>query len=106
MELTLPAKPVAEENRDLAGQVYALAMVVVEQKSREQVAGKVCRDLEDTIVWERSELPGAVHRCGDAEESLAQERSETQHLRNVINDILAHQIDNADLISALWENIA
>jgi len=72
-ELTSPAKPAAEENRYLAGQVYALAMVVVEQKSREQVAGKVCRDLEDTIVWERLELSGAVHRCGDAEESLARD---------------------------------
>ncbi len=70
-ELKSPAKPAAEENRYLAGQVYALAMVVVEQKSREQVAGKVCWDLEDTIVWERSESSGAVHRCGDVEESLA-----------------------------------
>ncbi len=36
---------------------------------------------------------------------MAREWSETQRLRNVINDILACQIDNADLISALWENI-
>ena len=104
-ELTLPAKPAAEENRDLAGHVYVLAMVVVEQKSQEQVAGKVCRDLEDTIVGEWSELSGAIHRCRDAEELLAREWSETQHLRNVINNILACQIDNADLISALRENI-
>jgi chromosome segregation ATPase len=104
-ELTSPAKPVAEENRDLDGQVYALAMVVVEQKSREQVAGKVCRDLEDTIVRERSELSLAVHMCRDAEESLAREQSETQRLRNVIDYISARQIDNADLISALRENI-
>ncbi len=33
-ELTLPAKPAAEEDRDLDGQIYALAMVVVEQKTR------------------------------------------------------------------------
>ena len=104
-ELTLPAKPAAEENRDLAGHVYVLAMVVVEQKSQEQVAGKVCRDLEDTIVRERSELSLAVHMCRDAEESLAREQSETQRLRNVIDYISAHQIDNADLISALRENI-
>ncbi len=104
-ELTSPAKPAAEENRDLASQVYALAMVVVEQKSREQVYGKVCRDLEDTLVRERSELSSTVHMCRDVEESLTRKRSETQRPCNVIDYVSARQIDNADLISALRENI-
>ena len=100
-----PTKPAAEENRDLADLAYALAMVVVEQKSREQVAGKYCRDLEDKLDRLYSELSATVINCRDTEESLAQEWTETQRLHNVIDYISAGQNNNAELISTLRENI-
>ena len=76
-DLTSPAKPAVDENRDMAGQIHALAIVVKYQKSRELTAAYRIRALED---------------------SLAQERLDNQRQRLANN--------NADLIFALRENIA
>jgi len=85
-DLTLPAKPAVDENRNLAGQSHALAIVVKHQKSRELTAAYRIRALED---------------------SLARERLDNQRHRDYIANLWARlENNNADLIFALRENIA
>jgi len=84
-DLTSPAKPSVDKNRNMAGQIHALAIVVKHQKSRELTAAYRIRALED---------------------SLARERSDNQRQREYIDDLSARLTNNnADLIFALRENI-
>ena len=86
MDLTLPAKPAVDENRDMAGQIYALSIVIQNQKSQVLTAAYRIRALED---------------------SLARERLDNQRHRDYIDDLMARLENNNDyLIFALRENIA
>ena len=81
MDLTLPAKPAVDENRDMAGQIYALSIVIQNQKSQVLTAAYRIRALED---------------------SLARERSDNQCQRDYIDDLSARLANNnANLIFAL-----
>ena len=84
-DLTSPAKPVVDKNRNMAGQIHALAIVVKHQKSRELTADRRIRALED---------------------SLARERLDNQCQRDYIDNLSARlENNNANLIFALRENI-
>jgi hypothetical protein len=92
VDLTLPAKPAVDENRDLAGQSHALAIVVKHQKSRELTAAYRIRALEDSLTREQ----------------LDNQRQwlDNQCQRNYIDDLSARlENNNADLIFALREYI-
>ena len=54
-DLTSPAKPWVDENRNMAGQIHALAIVVKHQKSRELTTAYRIRVLEDSLARERSD---------------------------------------------------
>ena len=91
-DLTLPAKPAVDENRNLAGQSHALAIVVKHQKSRELTAAYRIRALEDSLTCERFDNQ--------------RQRLDNQRQRDYIDDPSARlENNNAHLIFALQENI-
>ncbi len=83
---------VVKENRVLADQNHALAIVVGQMKSREIEAAHKCRALEES--WDRLSL------------DFNQLYLDFWSQRNVIDDLKAQLANNnADLISELQENI-
>ncbi len=93
MDLMSPAKPAVDENRDMAGQIHALSIVIQNQRSRELTAADRIRALEDSLARERF--------------SLAWERLDNQRHCNYIDDLMARlENNNDDLFFALRENIA
>ena len=54
MDLTLPAKPAVDKNRDMAGQIHALSIVIQNHRSRELTVASRISELEDSLARELS----------------------------------------------------